>query len=108
VLVRLIHDHIQSYHLINQSTLFLSFKSCFNYLSSGCALLIDIGKTSLMCCFADDGSFSPSMISTAGVDCRVKAVKLADHSTVSLQIWDTAGFVHVYISFMSFVSVVMY
>lgn len=46
-----------------------------------------------MCCFADDGSFSPSMISTAGVDCRVKSIKLADQSAVSLQIWDTAGLV---------------
>jgi len=43
-----------------------------------------------MTCFADDGSFSSSMISTAGVDCRVKALTLAGQP-VSLQIWDTAG-----------------
>lgn len=56
-----------------------------------------------MCCFADDGSFSPSMISTAGVDCRVKSIKLADQSAVSLQIWDTAGLVtHIIASCIAF------
>ena len=43
-----------------------------------------------MTCFADDGSFSASMISTAGVDCRVKALSL-NGQRVSVQIWDTAG-----------------
>ncbi len=50
-----------------------------------------VGKTSLMTCFADDGSFSTSMISTAGVDCRVKALTLGAGQRVNVQIWDTAG-----------------
>ena len=49
-----------------------------------------VGKTSLMTCFADSGAFSPNMISTAGVDCRVKAMDV-DGQRVTVQIWDTAG-----------------
>ena len=49
-----------------------------------------VGKTSLMTCFADSGAFSPNMISTAGVDCRVKAMDVSGQR-VTVQIWDTAG-----------------
>ena len=49
-----------------------------------------VGKTSLMSCFADDGQFSPNMLSTAGVDCRVKPL-IVDGRSVVMQIWDTAG-----------------
>ena len=49
-----------------------------------------VGKTSLMTCFADSGAFSANMISTAGVDCRVKAMEV-DGRRVTVQVWDTAG-----------------
>ena len=49
-----------------------------------------VGKTSLMTCFADSGQFSPNMISTAGVDCRVKSMAVGGQR-VTVQIWDTAG-----------------
>ena len=49
-----------------------------------------VGKTSLMTCFADSGAFSANMISTAGVDCRVKAMEV-EGRRVTVQVWDTAG-----------------
>lgn len=48
-----------------------------------------VGKTCLLTRFADD-KFTPSHISTIGIDFVIKMMKVED-ITVKLQIWDTAG-----------------
>uniref|UniRef100_A0A0G4G7A3 Uncharacterized protein n=1 Tax=Chromera velia CCMP2878 TaxID=1169474 RepID=A0A0G4G7A3_9ALVE len=48
-----------------------------------------VGKSCLLLRFADD-SFSPSHISTIGIDSKIKNLEL-DGYKVKLQIWDTAG-----------------
>jgi len=48
-----------------------------------------VGKSSLLLRFTDD-TFSPSFISTVGVDFRLKKINVNDR-IVKLQIWDTAG-----------------
>lgn len=48
-----------------------------------------VGKTSLMMRFADD-KFSPSMMSTAGVDYQTAYLDIGG-KRVKLQVWDTAG-----------------
>ncbi|KAF0689890.1 Aste57867_18686 [Aphanomyces stellatus] len=49
-----------------------------------------VGKTSLMRVFSGD-EFSESMLATAGVDFKLRNMKLEDEYDVALQIWDTAG-----------------
>lgn len=50
-----------------------------------------VGKTSLLRRFAKD-QFSPSFITTIGIDFQVKHIRLdSDGSAYRLQIWDTAG-----------------
>lgn len=49
-----------------------------------------VGKSSLLLRFCDD-SFSPSFISTVGIDFKIKTISLPDKRRVKLQIWDTAG-----------------
>jgi len=49
------------------------------------------GKTSLLRRFVDD-SFTPSFVSTIGIDFKVKTVTMpSDGTTVKIQVWDTAG-----------------
>jgi Ras-related protein Rab-8A len=48
-----------------------------------------VGKTSLMMRYSED-TFAPQMMSTAGVDFKVKHVDFMD-KRVKVQIWDTAG-----------------
>ena len=48
-----------------------------------------VGKTSLLTRYADD-KFSPSLLSTAGVDYKTQMLAV-DGKTVKCQIWDTAG-----------------
>ncbi len=48
-----------------------------------------VGKSNLLLRFADE-IFTPSYISTIGVDFKIKTIKI-DGKTVKLQIWDTAG-----------------
>lgn len=48
-----------------------------------------VGKTSIMHRYADQ-KFSPSLLSTAGVDYKTKYLKV-NGKTVKCQIWDTAG-----------------
>ena len=48
-----------------------------------------VGKTSLLLRFADD-NFTPSFISTLGIDFKVRTVEIRK-KRVKLQIWDTAG-----------------
>lgn len=48
------------------------------------------GKSSAMLRFCED-KFSPSFISTIGIDFRVKTITLEDGTRVKLQCWDTAG-----------------
>jgi Ras-related protein Rab-8A len=48
-----------------------------------------VGKTCLLLRYAND-SFSPTFISTIGIDFKIKNVQL-DGKKIKLQIWDTAG-----------------
>ncbi|KAH9258942.1 hypothetical protein BASA81_002562 [Batrachochytrium salamandrivorans] len=48
-----------------------------------------VGKTCLLLRYAND-SFSPTFITTIGIDFKIKTVSI-DDSVVKLQIWDTAG-----------------
>lgn len=51
----------------------------------------NVGKSSLLLRFVDD-QFSPSFVSTVGIDFKVKDVVLpSTGDKVKLQIWDTAG-----------------
>jgi len=48
-----------------------------------------VGKSCLLLRFCDD-SFTPSFITTIGIDFKVRTIEL-DGKKVKLQIWDTAG-----------------
>ena len=48
-----------------------------------------VGKSCLLLRFADD-TYTPSYISTIGVDFKIRTIEL-DGKTIKLQIWDTAG-----------------
>lgn len=48
-----------------------------------------VGKSCLLLRFSDD-SFSPSFITTIGIDFKIRTIDL-DGKRVKLQIWDTAG-----------------
>jgi len=48
-----------------------------------------VGKSSLMLRYTDD-TFSPNMITTIGIDFKIRSVEL-DGKRIKLQIWDTAG-----------------
>mmetsp|Transcript_59636 Transcript_59636/g.81497 ORF Transcript_59636/g.81497 Transcript_59636/m.81497 type:complete len:203 (-) Transcript_59636:92-700(-) len=48
-----------------------------------------VGKTCLLMRYAND-SFSPSFITTIGIDFKIKNIDL-DGKRIKLQIWDTAG-----------------
>jgi Ras-related protein Rab-8A len=48
-----------------------------------------VGKSCLLLRFSDD-SFTPSFITTIGIDFKIRTITL-DGKRVKLQIWDTAG-----------------
>jgi len=48
-----------------------------------------VGKSCLLLRFSDD-SFTPSFITTIGIDFKIKTIAL-DGTRIKLQIWDTAG-----------------
>eukprot|EP00943_MAST-04B_sp_MAST-4B-sp1_P008694 g8694.t1 len=48
-----------------------------------------VGKSSLLIRFADD-SFSPELLSTVGIDYKIKTLEIQD-KRVKMEIWDTAG-----------------
>ncbi|KAL1918115.1 uncharacterized protein VTP21DRAFT_3381 [Calcarisporiella thermophila] len=48
-----------------------------------------VGKSCLLLRFSDD-SFTPSFITTIGIDFKIRTIEL-DGKRVKLQIWDTAG-----------------
>jgi len=48
-----------------------------------------VGKSCLLLRFSDD-SFTPSFITTIGIDFKIRTVEL-DGKRIKLQIWDTAG-----------------
>ena len=48
-----------------------------------------VGKTAIILRFSDD-TFSPTFISTIGIDFRIKTIELRGKK-IKLQIWDTAG-----------------
>ncbi|KAJ3254504.1 GTP-binding protein [Boothiomyces macroporosus] len=52
-------------------------------------LLIGVGKSCLLLRFSDD-SFTPSFITTIGIDFKIRTIDL-DGKRIKLQIWDTAG-----------------
>lgn len=49
-----------------------------------------VGKTSFLCRYSDN-YFSPSFVSTVGIDFKVKTVISRQKKKVKLQLWDTAG-----------------
>ena len=48
-----------------------------------------VGKSCILVRFADD-AFSPSFITTIGIDFKIRTIEL-DGKRIKLQIWDTAG-----------------
>jgi Ras-related protein Rab-8A len=52
-------------------------------------VLTGVGKSCLLLRFADD-SFTPSFITTIGIDFKIRTIEL-DGKRIKLQIWDTAG-----------------
>lgn len=48
-----------------------------------------MGKSCLLLRFSDD-SFTPSFITTIGIDFKIRTIEL-DGKRIKLQIWDTAG-----------------
>lgn len=67
-----------------------STNSGFDYLIK--LLLIGdsgVGKSCLLLRFADD-SFTPSFITTIGIDFKIKTITL-EGKRIKLQVWDTAG-----------------
>jgi septin family protein len=48
-----------------------------------------VGKSCLLLRFSDD-QFTPSFITTIGIDFKIRTVEL-DGKRIKLQIWDTAG-----------------
>ncbi|KAJ1509200.1 GTP-binding protein [Coelomomyces lativittatus] len=67
-----------------------SSKSSYDYLIK--LLLIGdsgVGKSCLLLRFSDD-SFTPSFITTIGIDFKIRTIEL-DGKRIKLQIWDTAG-----------------
>ncbi len=55
----------------------------YYYTNSG------VGKSCLLLRFSDD-SFTPSFITTIGIDFKIRTIEL-DGKRIKLQIWDTAG-----------------
>uniref|UniRef100_A0A4W3H3Y1 Uncharacterized protein n=1 Tax=Callorhinchus milii TaxID=7868 RepID=A0A4W3H3Y1_CALMI len=49
-----------------------------------------VGKTAILERLTED-TFHSSILSTIGIDFRVKTVRVNDNATVRLQVWDTAG-----------------
>jgi Ras-related protein Rab-8A len=67
-----------------------SGKGAYDYLIK--LLLIGdsgVGKSCLLLRFSDD-SFTPSFITTIGIDFKIRTIEL-DGKRIKLQIWDTAG-----------------
>jgi Ras-related protein Rab-8A len=56
---------------------------------SGILNLLGVGKSCLLLRFSDD-SFTPSFITTIGIDFKIRTIEL-DGKRIKLQIWDTAG-----------------
>jgi len=50
----------------------------------------NVGKSCLLLRYVDE-TFTPSFISTIGIDFKVKTIRLTNGKEVKLQIWDTAG-----------------
>lgn len=48
-----------------------------------------VGKSCLLLRFSDD-SFTPSFITTIGIDFKIRTIEL-EGKRIKLQIWDTAG-----------------
>lgn len=51
--------------------------------------MLGVGKSCLLLRFSDD-SFTPSFITTIGIDFKIRTIEL-DGKRIKLQIWDTAG-----------------
>lgn len=51
--------------------------------------IVGVGKSCLLLRFCDD-SFTPSFISTIGIDFKIRTIEL-DGKRIKMQIWDTAG-----------------
>jgi small GTP-binding protein len=70
---------------------------CYNVESYGVSFVVHsktnlstgVGKSCLLLRFSDD-SFTPSFITTIGIDFKIRTIEL-DGKRIKLQIWDTAG-----------------
>ena len=58
-------------------------------LSIWLVVILGVGKSCLLLRFSDD-SFTPSFITTIGIDFKIRTIEL-DGKRIKLQIWDTAG-----------------
>ena len=52
-------------------------------------IILGVGKSCLLLRFCDD-SFTPSFITTIGIDYKIRNVEM-DGKRIKMQIWDTAG-----------------
>jgi len=75
------YDHLVKLLLIGDSGTMLPFLFT-NYR-------LGVGKSCLLLRFCDD-SFTPSFITTIGIDFKIRTVEV-DSKRIKLQIWDTAG-----------------
>ncbi|KAI9012766.1 ras family-domain-containing protein [Gaertneriomyces semiglobifer] len=57
--------------------------------TTDCCFRLGVGKSCLLLRFSDD-SFTPSFITTIGIDFKIRTIEL-DGKRIKLQIWDTAG-----------------
>ncbi|CAG8485976.1 8113_t:CDS:2 [Diversispora eburnea] len=73
------------YYILNLGV-FYSSSIAFKSLSF---LFPSVGKSCLLLRFSDD-SFTPSFITTIGIDFKIRTIEL-DGKRIKLQIWDTAG-----------------
>lgn len=78
------YDHLIKLLLIGDSGIF------FFVISSPFIIYhVGVGKSCLLLRFCDD-SFTPSFITTIGIDFKIRTVEI-DGKRIKLQIWDTAG-----------------
>ncbi|CAG8604198.1 8138_t:CDS:2 [Cetraspora pellucida] len=82
------YDYLIKLLLIGDSELSFALPSFVN-ASLPSFILLRVGKSCLLLRFSDD-SFTPSFITTIGIDFKIRTIEL-DGKRIKLQIWDTAG-----------------
>nr|AAW27378.1 SJCHGC02999 protein [Schistosoma japonicum] len=89
--MKIIHEVYNWIMFLNKFSYYqrYTFTSSFFLIQFDLYLSVDVGKSSLLFRYIDDG-FSKTYMSTIGVDFKVKTVMIGN-TRVKLQIWDTAG-----------------